>query len=68
VGYWYAVDVDEVVDEEGTRWPVDYDDRGRVFLDVDDDVEVVIDGAIVDGEVYEAYVDRRGRLQIVFDD
>ncbi|MFJ8747439.1 transposase family protein [Embleya sp. NPDC127516] len=40
------------------------DDDGVVFLDVDEDVEVVIDGVVLDGEIYDAYIDERGRLRL----
>ncbi|WP_331769033.1 hypothetical protein OG948_34850 (plasmid) [Embleya sp. NBC_00888] len=43
---------EEVVGESVIR-PAYTDDDGVLFLDVDEDVEVVIDGVVPDGEIHE---------------
>jgi hypothetical protein len=52
----------------GEIWPAYTDDNGRVFLDIDEDVEVVIDGVVVDGVIYEAWIDMWGRFCMNLDD
>jgi hypothetical protein len=54
----------EEVVGEAVIWPAWTDDDGVVFLDVDEDVEVEIDGVVIDGEIYDAYIDNRGRLRL----
>ncbi|MFJ8745781.1 hypothetical protein ACIRL2_41290 [Embleya sp. NPDC127516] len=54
----------EEVVGEGVIWPAYTDDDGVVFLDVDEDVEVVIDGVVLGDEIYDAYIDERGRLRL----
>ncbi|MFI6986698.1 hypothetical protein ACIBSV_50320 [Embleya sp. NPDC050154] len=54
----------EEVVGEGVIWPAYTDDDGVVFLDVDEDVEVVIDGVVLGDEIYDAYIDDRGRLRL----
>ncbi|MER6364425.1 hypothetical protein [Kitasatospora sp. NPDC001527] len=49
-------------------YDVVFDKYNRVFIDPGHgDIEVHIDGAVVDGDLYPAYVDGNGRLQIDLD-
>lgn len=58
---------DEVIDTDDTIWPAFTDDRGVLWIDVDYDIEVVIDRAIVDGQIRVAEVDEHGRIWISYD-
>ncbi|MFE5330477.1 hypothetical protein ACFRCG_29235 [Embleya sp. NPDC056575] len=46
---------EEVVDEGEIR-PACDDDNGQVFLDIEDDIKVVIDGVVIDDEIYDAWI------------
>ncbi|MFF9607617.1 hypothetical protein ACF1GY_36045 [Streptomyces sp. NPDC014684] len=58
---------EEVVDTDGMIWPAFTDDDGVLWIDVDYDVEVTINGAIVDGQIRGAEVDEHGRIWIDYD-
>ena len=54
----------EAVIADGVIWPAYTDDDGRLFIDVDYEVDVPVDHAIVDGVIYPAWIDDDGRLLI----
>ncbi|MFJ8546314.1 hypothetical protein ACIRFH_30810 [Streptomyces sp. NPDC093586] len=58
---------EEVVDTDGTIWPAFTDDDGVLWIDVDYEVEVTVNGAIVDGQIRGAEVDDHGRIWIDYD-
>ncbi|MCZ0983770.1 hypothetical protein O1L60_44195 [Streptomyces diastatochromogenes] len=62
-----AVEFDSVI-ADGVIYPAFTDDDGVLWIDDEDDYEVVVDHAIVDGVIYEAEVDEYGRLLIYLDD
>ncbi|MFK4227910.1 hypothetical protein [Streptomyces sp. NPDC019890] len=57
-----------VVNTDGTIWSAFTGDDGVLWIDVEDDVEVVVNGAIVDGQIRGAEVDDHGRIWIDYDD
>lgn len=59
---------EQVIDTDGTIWPAFTDDDGVLWIDVDYDVEVTVNRAIVDGQIREAEVDDHGRIWIDYDD
>ncbi|MFJ1561577.1 hypothetical protein [Streptomyces mirabilis] len=59
---------DEVIDTDDTIWPAYTDDDGVLWIDVDYDVEVTVNRAIVDGQIRWAKVDDNGRIWIDYDD
>ena len=59
---------DEVIDTDGTIWPAYTDDDGVLWIDVDYEVEVTVNRAIVDGQIRGAEVDEYGRIWIDYDD
>jgi hypothetical protein len=63
---------DDVVDFEavlsrGVVWPAYTDEYGVLIIDVDYEVEILVDEAIVDGYIYPAWVDDDGQLRIELD-
>jgi hypothetical protein len=58
----------ESVIADGVIYPAFTDDNGVLWIDDEEDYEVVVDHAVVDGVIYEAEVDEYGRLQIYLDD
>ncbi|WP_042428057.1 hypothetical protein [Streptacidiphilus anmyonensis] len=69
---WFSNDEPDVVDFEaviarGVVWPAYTDENGVLVIDVDYDVEVLVDEAIVDGFIYPAWVDEWGQLRIDMD-
>ena len=56
-----AVDFESVI-ADGVIYPAFTDDDGVLWIDDEDDYEVVVDHAVVDGVIYEAEVDGDGRL------
>ncbi|MFI8966965.1 hypothetical protein ACIGO8_33195 [Streptomyces sp. NPDC053493] len=62
-----AVEFDSVI-AGGVIYPAFTDDDGVLWIDDEDDFEVVVDHAVVDGVIYEAEVDEYGRLLIYLDD
>lgn len=49
-------------------FPAFTDEDGVVWLDVDEDIEVIIDGVVIGDEIWDAYVDDDGRVYLVDDD
>ncbi|MDH6544001.1 hypothetical protein [Streptomyces sp. SPB4] len=49
-------------------YPAFTDDDGVLWIDDEDDFEVVVDHAIVDGVIYKVEADEYGRLLICLDD
>jgi hypothetical protein len=62
-----SVEFDSVI-AGGVIYPAVTDDNGVLWIDDEDDYEVVVDHAVVDGVIYEAEVDEYGRLLIYLDD
>jgi hypothetical protein len=62
-----AVEFDAVIDHDGVTWQAYTDDDGVLIIDVDADVEVFVNRAVVGGYVYPAWVDDYGRLVIELD-
>ncbi|KFG06958.1 hypothetical protein [Streptomyces scabiei] len=62
-----AVEFDSVI-ADGVLYPAFTDDDGVLWIDDEEDFEVVVDHAVVDGVIYEAEVDEYGRLLIYLDD
>ncbi|MGW2964969.1 hypothetical protein ACWDGI_41890 [Streptomyces sp. NPDC001220] len=62
-----AVEFDAVIDHDGVVWQAFTDEDGVLFIDVDADVIVYVNRAIVGGLVYPAWVDGDGRLVIELD-
>ncbi|MGG7568972.1 hypothetical protein [Streptomyces sirii] len=58
----------ESVIADGVIYPAVTDDAGVLWIDDEDNYEVVVDHAIVDGVIYPAEVDEYGRLLIYLDD
>ncbi|GAA4658852.1 hypothetical protein GCM10023347_07730 [Streptomyces chumphonensis] len=54
----------EEVTGDGVIWPAGTDEKGRVYIDVEEDVEVLIDGVVIGGEIWDAYVGGDGRLRL----
>ncbi|MEV7683226.1 hypothetical protein AB0O64_32495 [Streptomyces sp. NPDC088341] len=58
----------ESVIADGVIYPAFTDDDGVLWIDDEEDFEVVVDHAVVDGVIYRADVDEDGRLLIYLDD
>jgi hypothetical protein len=56
-----------VVDAGGAIWPAWTDDDGRLWIDVEEGLEVQVTGAIVEGVIFDAWIDEYGQLQIELD-
>ncbi|MFI6254300.1 hypothetical protein [Streptomyces sp. NPDC051016] len=62
-----TVDFDAVIDHDGVVWQAFTDENGVLVIDVDADVIVYVNRAVVGGLVYPAWVDDDGRLVIELD-
>ncbi|WP_327075567.1 hypothetical protein OG196_43335 (plasmid) [Kitasatospora purpeofusca] len=67
--FWDSPEIEvEGVVSDYVVYDVVFDEYNRVFIDPDHgDIVVRIDGAVVDGYLYPAYVDGNGRLQVDLD-
>ena len=61
-----AVEFESVI-ADGVIYPAFTDDDGVLWIDDEEDYEVVVDHAVVEGVIYEAEVDQYGRLLIYLD-